>query len=111
VAAVTSGIRLACQTYSWQMSIATYRGQVAHMAAVADTPRGLGAAVWTAGTVSLGGALVCIAAQFMLVFRAAAAIGLCGVIAFVVLVYRGNEYDMKTYPFLALGFFGIVAAT
>lgn len=43
--------------------------------------------------------------------RTAAAIGLCGLIAFVVLVHRGGEYDMKTYPFLALGFFGIVAAT
>jgi peptidoglycan/LPS O-acetylase OafA/YrhL len=59
----------------------------------------------------LGGALVYIAAQFMLGFRTAAAIGLCGVIAFVVLVHRGGEYDMKTYPFLALGFFGIVAVT
>jgi inosose dehydratase len=32
---LTSGIRLACQTYSWQMSIDTYRGRVPHMAAVA----------------------------------------------------------------------------
>lgn len=30
-----SGIRLGCQTYSWQMSIGTYRGRVGHMAAVA----------------------------------------------------------------------------
>jgi inosose dehydratase len=30
-----SGIRFGCQTYSWQMSIDTYRGQVAHMVATA----------------------------------------------------------------------------
>jgi peptidoglycan/LPS O-acetylase OafA/YrhL len=59
----------------------------------------------------LGGALVYIAAPFMVDFRAAAAIGLCGGVAFMALAHTGNEYDMKTYPVLALAFFGIVAAT
>ena len=60
----------------------------------------------------LGGALVYFIVRLLaLSLLPALAIGLCGGAAFLLLAHTGGEYAMSNFVFLALAFFGIVAAT